>query len=89
MVGRRNFAHLFFSFQVHIKHGTSFKWKSRCKVEREGQKWTDNEVSVKNNADLLYAKMERQQLDSCMEFLPFCSDSFIHTVIFLYLKRAT
>lgn len=52
IVGRRNFAHLFFSFQVHIKHGTSFKWKSRCKVEREGQKWTDNEVSAKNNADL-------------------------------------
>lgn len=34
------------NWQVHIKHGSSFKWKSRCKVERDGQKWTDREVSV-------------------------------------------
>lgn len=34
-------------YDVHIKHGTSFKWKSRCKVEREGQKWTDNEFTLK------------------------------------------
>lgn len=32
-------------FQIHIKHGSNFKWKSRCKVERDGQKWTDSEVS--------------------------------------------
>ena len=31
--------------QIHIKHGSNFKWKSRCKVERDGQKWTDSEVS--------------------------------------------
>lgn len=31
-------------FQIHIKHGSNFKWKSRCKVERDGQKWTDSEV---------------------------------------------
>lgn len=34
-------------YDVHIKHGTSFKWKGRCKVERDGQKWTDSEFTLK------------------------------------------
>ena len=37
--------------QIHIKHGSNFKWKSRCKVERDGQKWIDSEVSNVQHSD--------------------------------------
>ncbi|XP_048581771.1 rho family-interacting cell polarization regulator 2-like isoform X2 [Nematostella vectensis] len=34
------------TYDVFIKHGFSFKWKSRCKVDREGQKWIDGEFTL-------------------------------------------
>lgn len=34
-------------YDIHIRHGSNFKWKSRCKVEREGQKWIDNEFTLR------------------------------------------
>ncbi|KAJ7388216.1 negative regulation of Rho guanyl-nucleotide exchange factor, partial [Desmophyllum pertusum] len=34
-------------YDIHIKHGSNFKWKSRCKVERDGQKWTDSEFTLR------------------------------------------
>ncbi|XP_073234986.1 rho family-interacting cell polarization regulator 2-like isoform X2 [Porites lutea] len=34
-------------YDVHIKHGSNFKWKARCKVERERQRWTDGEFTLR------------------------------------------
>nr|XP_058946446.1 rho family-interacting cell polarization regulator 2-like [Pocillopora verrucosa] len=34
-------------YDIHIRHGSNFKWKSRCKVERESQKWIDNEFTLR------------------------------------------
>ncbi|XP_031569212.1 rho family-interacting cell polarization regulator 1-like isoform X2 [Actinia tenebrosa] len=34
------------TYDVLIKHGSSFKWKARCKIDKDGQRWIDSEFPL-------------------------------------------
>ncbi|CAB3985611.1 Hypothetical predicted protein, partial [Paramuricea clavata] len=37
------------NFEIFVRNGVGRKWKAKCKIERDGQKWIDNNIEVKGS----------------------------------------
>ncbi|XP_028399707.1 rho family-interacting cell polarization regulator 2-like isoform X2 [Dendronephthya gigantea] len=46
------------NFEIFLRNGIGRKWKAKCKIERDGQKWTENNIEVKGSLkDGLYLRI--------------------------------
>ncbi|XP_028518138.1 rho family-interacting cell polarization regulator 2 [Exaiptasia diaphana] len=54
------------TYDILIKHGATFKWKARCKIDKEGQRWIDNEFPLlpRINDELSIRVVEMRKIQS-------------------------
>ncbi|XP_046859469.1 rho family-interacting cell polarization regulator 1-like isoform X2 [Xenia sp. Carnegie-2017] len=46
------------NFEVFVRNAIGRKWKAKCKIERDGQKWTENHIEVKGSLkDTLFLRI--------------------------------